>query len=175
MNQHHIESLRGALDLSSVGVIQKHVRSAKDRNMTSGAARQLLGGFGLTRDLALMPISLLSGGQKARLCMASAVIGNPHLLIMDEPTNHLDVSSREALTDGLRAFNGGILLVSHDVHFLKQVCNELWIVREGGVRVVKGNFSEALDTHCADCVEGGRQSTKKRETARRHRARGRFD
>ena len=98
--------------------------------MTSGAARQLLGGFGLTGDLALMPISLLSGGQKARLCMASAVIGNPHLLIMDEPTNHLDVSSREALTDGLRAFNGGILLVSHDVHFLKQVCNELWIVRE---------------------------------------------
>ena len=143
--------------------------------MTAGAARQLLGGFGLTGDLALMPISLLSGGQKARLCMASAVIGNPHLLIMDEPTNHLDVSSREALTDGLRAFNGGILLVSHDVHFLKQVCNELWIVRDGGVRVVKGNFSKALDAYCVECVEGRKPSTKKRETTHRHRARGRFD
>ena len=143
--------------------------------MSSGSARQLLGGFGLTGDIALMPINMLSGGQKARLCMSKAVVASPHVMIMDEPTNHLDVSSREALTDGLRDFNGGIVLVSHDVHFLKQVCNELWIVREGGVHVVKGKFSEALDAYCSQCVEGEKQSKKKAGTTNRHCARGRFD
>ena len=174
MNQHHIASLESMMELSSVGVMQRHRRATQGTGLTAGAARQLLGGFGLPGDLALMPISLLSGGQKARLSMACAVNHTPHLLALDEPTNHLDVSSRAALIAALGEFNGGIVLVSHDAHFLKQVCNELWIVKDGRVRVVKGNFARAFDTYCAPkkvrekkAASGGQR--------RQHVARGRFD
>ncbi len=170
-NQHHIESLERMMDLSPVRVMQEHRRAMQGTSMSAGTARQLLGGFGLPGDLALMPIKLLSGGQKARLSMACAVNHKPHVLVMDEPTNHLDLSSRAALINALGEFNGGIVLVSHDANFLKQVCNELWIVRDGRVAVVKGDFAESFDAYCEPKIHkkvgAGRQ--------KRHVARGRFD
>ena len=173
-NQHHVESLETMMELSPVEVMQNCMRATQNKSMNAGDARQLLGGFGLPGELALMPLKLLSGGQKARLSMACAVQNSPHLLAMDEPTNHLDVPSREALIAALGEFNGGIVLVSHDAHFLKQVCNELWIVKGGRVKVVKGNFAEAFDAYCAanrnqiknNAGRGGRCQ---------HGARGRFD
>ena len=173
-NQHHIDALQSSMELSPVKVMQEHWRKTQNTSMSAGAARQLLGGFGLSGDLALMQIKHLSGGQKARLAMACAVNHNPHVLLMDEPTNHLDGKSREALVSAINRFDGGVVVVSHDEHFLKEICTELWIVSEQHVRVVKGNFSEAFDTYVASQLNPN--SGKKLKSRMKSMApRGRFD
>jgi ATP-binding cassette, subfamily F, member 3 len=96
-------------------------------------ARAHLGAFGLTGAVQLQPIGSLSGGQKARLSFACVTWNRPHVIIMDEPTNHLDLESIEALAAGLRAFEGAVLLVSHNAAFMQAVCNELWVVERGSV------------------------------------------
>ena len=110
-----------------------------------------LGGFGLPGALAMQPVKLLSGGQKARLSMACAVCHKPHVLVMDEPTNHLDGVSLDALTECLKKFQGGIVIVSHDERFMKDICNELWIVRNGGVNIIRcldsSEFCTAFDQY----------------------------
>lgn len=82
---------------------------------------------------AKQKIGTLSGGQKARLAIATRVWYRPHLLLLDEPTNHLDMDSLDALVEALRVFKGAAVVVSHNQNFLKSVCNELWIVDDGKV------------------------------------------
>jgi ATP-binding cassette subfamily F protein 3 len=79
-------------------------------------------------------VGRLSGGQKARLSLLLATIHAPQLLILDEPTNHLDIESREALVEALAAYNGAVILVSHDMHLLSMVADRLWLVKGGRVR-----------------------------------------
>ena len=81
---------------------------------TAESFRNHLGSFGVTGDLALRPMYLMSGGQKSRVAFAIAVWTNPHIMIMDEPSNHLDLDAINALIIALRNFKGGILMVSHD-------------------------------------------------------------
>ena len=66
----------------------------------------------------------------------------PHVLIMDEPTNYLDLETVEALIVAIRGFGGGVVCVSHDQHFISSVCKELWLVADGGVRRLEGDFAE---------------------------------
>merc|ERR1712186_51134 len=91
-----------------------------------------LANFGLGR-LGKQKIGTLSGGQKARLAFSAQVWYRPHLLLLDEPTNHLDMEVLEALAEALRAFEGAVVIVSHNQHFLMSVCNELWAVDSGTV------------------------------------------
>ena len=104
---------------------------------TEGQAklRARLAGFGLGADQADTAVGRLSGGQKARLSLLLATLPAPHLLILDEPTNHLDIESREALVDALTAYNGAVILVSHDMHLLSMVADRLWLVKDGHVSV----------------------------------------
>ncbi|PRX37863.1 ATP-binding cassette, subfamily F, member 3 [Meinhardsimonia xiamenensis] len=95
--------------------------------------RARLAGFGLFAGQAELPVSELSGGQKARLSLLVATLDAPHLLILDEPTNHLDIESREALVEALNAYGGAVVLVSHDMHLLSLVAERLWLVRGGRV------------------------------------------
>ncbi|MDU8910511.1 ABC-F family ATP-binding cassette domain-containing protein [Aestuariicoccus sp. MJ-SS9] len=107
--------------------------------------RAQLAGFGLMAEQAETEVGRLSGGQKARLSLLLATLDAPHLLILDEPTNHLDIESREALVEALTAYDGAVILVSHDMHLLSLVADRLWLVKDGTVRP----FDEDLEAYRA--------------------------
>jgi ATP-binding cassette subfamily F protein 3 len=88
------------------------------------------------------PISGLSGGERARLCLAKLVLGRPSWLAMDEPTNHLDLAARTALEEMLSAFEGSLVVVSHDREFLDGLCNVILEVDDGRVLRHEGNYTE---------------------------------
>ena len=105
--------------------------------------RARLAGFGLQAAQADTVVGRLSGGQKARLSLLLATLDAPHMLILDEPTNHLDIESREALVEALMAYEGAVILVSHDMHLLSMAADRLWLV-DGG-RVVP--YEEDLEAY----------------------------
>lgn len=86
-------------------------------------------------------IKTLSGGERARLCLARLVLSNPSWLAMDEPTNHLDLAARTALEEMLGEFQGALVVVSHDREFLDGLCNVILEVDRGGVTKFEGNYS----------------------------------
>ena len=102
--------------------------------------RAKLAGFGLMADQAETEVARLSGGQKARLSLLLATLDAPHMLILDEPTNHLDIESREALVEALNAYDGAVVLVSHDMHLLSLVADRLWLVSGGTVAPYEGDL-----------------------------------
>jgi len=105
--------------------------------------RTYLGRFGLGGTvLPLQRIGTLSGGQKMRLSLAMAMYRTPHLLFMDEPTNHLDTETIDALIAAAKAYQGGLVIVSHDQHLLEQLCTELWLVGNGTVQRFDGSFKD---------------------------------
>jgi len=108
---------------------------------------KILGGLGLDYLGLDFPVNKLSGGQKTRLVLAGTLLLDPDLLIMDEPTNHLDIEMLGWLEDWLKAFKGGLLLVSHDRVFLDQVCSSILemdpVTRS--TRLYMGNYSQYLD------------------------------
>ena len=110
----------------------QHLQRERPGTMQSRLRAQLAG-FGLGPDQAETEVGRLSGGQKARLSLLLATLDAPHMLILDEPTNHLDMESREALVEALTAYNGAVILVSHDMHLLSMVADRLWLVRDGTV------------------------------------------
>lgn len=82
-----------------------------------------------------------SGGQKTRINLAMALIRQPDLLILDEPTNHLDIHMIEWLEEYLQAYNGGLLIISHDRYFLDKVTNKIMLLQNTKLQVFKGNFT----------------------------------
>jgi len=120
--------------------------------------RRHLASFGLGGEvLPGQQIHTMSGGQKCRLCLASAMFSLPHLLILDEPTNHLDFETSEALIDAIKTFKGGVLLVSHDQHLITQVCEELIVVDNGNLDRLEGSSSKAaFEKYKKDVISGKR-------------------
>ena len=106
-------------------------------------ARRYLGRFGLDGSRHLIKISDLSGGQKARVVFASLALQKPHILMLDEPTNHLDVESVEALIEGVKAFQGGLVMVSHDARLISETECDLWVC-EGAEKVEGGSSKTGL-------------------------------
>ena len=98
--------------------------------------------FGLDADRANNKVAALSGGEKARLLLALATRDAPHLLILDEPTNHLDIDARDALVRALAAFEGAVLLITHDPHLVELVADRLWLVADGTVQPFAGDMDE---------------------------------
>lgn len=111
-------------------------------NYTEQYLRTVAGGFLFTADDVLKKISTLSGGEKVRVSFIKLLQNEPNLLILDEPTNHLDIYSIEILEDALEQFDGTMLLVSHNRHFLNSVCNTIYILDENGLRIFKGNYDD---------------------------------
>jgi ATP-binding cassette subfamily F protein 3 len=107
---------------------------------TEAERRARLGAWGFGADKADTKAKSLSGGEKARLLMAMTAFHAPHLLILDEPTNHLDVDSREALVQALNAYEGAVILISHDRHLIDACADRLWLVKGGTVRAYHGDM-----------------------------------
>ena len=108
-------------------------------------ARNLLGRVGLEGRNHEVPINKLSGGQKARVVFASITLKQPHILVFDEPTNNLDMESIDSLADALDAYEGGVVLVSHDARLIRQVANRTWVVDADSkpqIYEYKGTFDE---------------------------------
>jgi ATP-binding cassette subfamily F protein 3 len=133
--QHHVAQLD--LSVSPLDYLMRLFPGNKPDTI-----RAHLSQFGLAGDLALQRIGTLSGGQKSRVAFALCSWRKPHLLVLDEPTNHLDMDTIEELIVALGSFQGGVLLVSHDQHFIENVASEIWIVGEGKVQKHRGTFAD---------------------------------
>ena len=96
--------------------------------------------LGFAKDDLNLPLTHLSGGQKTRALMARLLLEEPSLLILDEPTNHLDIQALEWLEKTLKSWDGAMLIVSHDRHFLNQVVNHMWEMSATGIESYRGNY-----------------------------------
>jgi len=104
--------------------------------------RKFLGRFGLGGDGEDRPVASFSGGEKSRLALALLAWQKPHLLLLDEPTNHLDLDMRDSLTLALEAYEGAVVLVSHDRSLVRAVADELWLVAGGKVQLLDGDLED---------------------------------
>ncbi|KAF4921210.1 Protein GCN20 [Colletotrichum viniferum] len=130
--QHHVDALD--LTMSAVSFMAKTYPGKTDEDY-----RRQLGAFGITGTTGLQKMAVLSGGQKSRVAFACLALTNPHILVLDEPSNHLDIEAMDALADALKEFEGGVLMVSHDVTMLQTVCTSLWVCDGGTVEKFPGD------------------------------------
>jgi ATPase subunit of ABC transporter with duplicated ATPase domains len=133
--QHSMEVLDGSLTVWQT-LINAFPRTSE------GAMRSLAGCFGFPKDEVDKMVKVLSGGEKARLVMALMLFDPPNFLVLDEPTNHLDLTTKEMLIDSLRNFEGAMLFVSHDRHFLHELSNRVLELTPQGPVVYGGGYTE---------------------------------
>jgi ATP-binding cassette subfamily F protein 3 len=107
--------------------------------------RNYLGRFNFGGERIFEPVAPFSGGEKARLVLAMMIRQEPNLLLLDEPTNHLDLEMRQALSVALIEYAGALVVISHDRHLLRSVCDELMIVHDG----IVDRFNRSLDEYPA--------------------------
>lgn len=112
---------------------------------TPAAVRAQLGRFGFSGDRATQKVGKLSGGERARLALALITRDAPHMLILDEPTNHLDVDAREALAQALNAYEGAVVIVSHDRHMIELAADRLVLVDSGTAKEFGGTLDDYTD------------------------------
>jgi ATP-binding cassette subfamily F protein 3 len=128
--QHQVEQL----DLQATALL---IMQRLDPSLNERQIRTYLGSFNFRADKVLNPVKSFSGGEKARLVLAILIWQRPNLLLLDEPTNHLDLEMRLALNQALQGFEGSVILVSHDRHLLRSVCDDLWLVDSAAVNQFK--------------------------------------
>ncbi|KAH0524844.1 hypothetical protein TsFJ059_007298 [Trichoderma semiorbis] len=133
--QHHVDSLD--LTMSAVSFMAKAYPGKTDEEY-----RRQLGAFGITGTTGLQKMVQLSGGQKSRVAFACLALTQPHILVLDEPSNHLDIEAMDALAEALNEFQGGVLMVSHDVTMLQSVCTSLWVCDGGTVEKFDGTVQQ---------------------------------
>jgi ATP-binding cassette subfamily F protein 3 len=131
--QHQVEQLD--LEASALLTVQRIASELSEREI-----RSYLGGFNFRGEKVLQPVKTFSGGQKARLVLALLIWHRPNLILLDEPTNHLDLEMRLALNQALQGFDGSVILVSHDRHLLRSVCDDLWLVDGGALLHFEGDL-----------------------------------
>lgn len=143
-------------------------------------ARSVLGAVLLTGENVFKPISVLSGGERAKLCFAIMALNRGNVLVLDEPTNHLDLNTKEVLEDALAEFGGTIILVSHDRYLLNKVASRIIEIKHDEVNSYEGNFdaySEAVNAARqlkmqseAEIKRAGEEKAYKENKARQYRS-----
>jgi ATP-binding cassette subfamily F protein 3 len=155
-------------ELGSTGTALEAAQRAT--GLTPGKARALLGRFLFSGEEAEKPISGLSGGERRRLSLAVLVASEANVLILDEPTNHLDLDAREALEDALSAFQGALLLVSHDRALLDAVGTRTIAFEDGRLRSYEGGWAEYArvreDRRDAEATAASAAKLERRATAK---------
>jgi ATP-binding cassette subfamily F protein 3 len=133
--QHQLDDLVPAD--SAVDHVRKLMPDAPEAKVRARTAQ-----MGLSTEKMDTAARDLSGGEKARLLMGLATFNSPNLLILDEPTNHLDIDSRAALIHALNAFEGAVILISHDRHLIEASVDRLWLVHDGTVKSYNGDLED---------------------------------
>jgi ATP-binding cassette subfamily F protein 1 len=139
-NQQIIDHL--PLELNSIEYLQ-----SLNSKLDNGKCRSILGKLGIKKydnlDLPTNKIGNLSGGQKARVSFGGVQMSNPHLILLDEPTNHLDLESIEGLIKGINEFNGGIVIITHDMYLIESIENaDIYQVSSSNIVKFMGDFEE---------------------------------
>jgi len=134
--QHQLELLR--MDCSPLWHVQRLAPDTREQEL-----RNHLGHFGFRGERIDELTAPFSGGEKARLVLAMLVLQKPNLLLLDEPTNHLDLEMRHALSMALVDYSGALLVISHDRHLLRSVCDDLYIVHNGQLQA----FNQSIDDY----------------------------
>ena len=114
--------------------------------MTDGEIRKALASVLFRGEDVFKPVSVLSGGERAKLCFAIMALNHGNFLILDEPTNHIDLQTKEVLEDSLKEFSGTLLLVSHDRYLLNKVADRIIELTENNVRSFDGSFDKYVQT-----------------------------
>jgi len=127
------------LDMNATPIMQLGRRMEK---ATEQQVRTHLGRFGFSQQRSLTQIAKLSGGEKARLLFAQMTLTKPHILLLDEPTNHLDMDSRQSLAEAINAFEGAVVIISHDPSVLEMTADRLWLVEDGRVSNFEGDLDD---------------------------------
>lgn len=119
-NQQILENL--PIELTPIEYLQE-----LNSKLTISDCRNILGKISIKKtdlgDLPMTKIKYLSGGQKARVSFAKLQLSNAHLILLDEPTNHLDIESIDGLIEGINSFNGGVVIITHDIYFIENIKN----------------------------------------------------
>ncbi len=162
----HLDATQGECTLGAsleVGYFSQHALDVLNPNHTIiehlqtvapllniGTLKNLLGSFLFSDSDVEKKISVLSGGEKSRVVLAGIFIKPVNFIVLDEPTNHLDIRSREILKEALQGFEGTVILVSHDRHFLSEVTNRVFRINQGEMHIYEGGFAEYLQSAMND-------------------------
>jgi len=141
-------------------------------NMTDGQIRSHLALFLFRGDEEIeKPVANLSGGERARLALALLVMETPSWMAMDEPTNHLDLAGRTALSEMLAAFDGALVLISHDRELLDELCTRIVEIHENGITNYEGNYTFWRNAKAAELAKkqanAARVNTQAKAAAKR--------
>src|SRR5690606_28619381 len=111
-------------------------------NKTEQELRNLLGCFLFQNDEVFKKIKVLSGGEKSRVALSKTLISDANFLLLDEPTNHLDIQSVNILIQALQQYQGTFVVVSHDRHFISNVANKIWYIKDHEIKEYPGTYEE---------------------------------
>lgn len=132
-----------------------------DRPPSEQEARTVLGSFLFRGDDVFKPVAVLSGGEKTRLALVKLLLDPPNLLLMDEPTTHLDVGSIDALIGALKQYEGTLIFISHDVHFIRSIADTVLHISAGKLTPYAGNYDYYLEKSRASSARAALTSGEK--------------
>ena len=131
---------QGHLSLKPENTLLEEVQRDQ-QHLSENDAKALLGQFDFKEDMIFKNVKQLSGGERARLAILRLLVQPFNFLMLDEPTNHMDIDSKNAIEKALNAYNGTVIVVSHDRRFLDKVTNRIFFMNEGAIKTYKGNYS----------------------------------
>lgn len=144
--------------MTSEATILSEVEAAAKSSEARMQIRGLLGCFLFSGDDVFKPIKVLSGGERSRVALAKTLLEPANFLILDEPTNHLDIRSKQVLVDALAAYQGTVLVISHDRHFIQGFASKIWRAENGKVMEYEGGFDYYDWKHAQELDEKNQKS-----------------